>query len=89
MVGPEGRGRGIYIAGDISPVIEGLRITGGDAAGVGGHDSSHDDWGVGGGVYTVSAAATTGDCQVFSNTVSHLPFGGQGDGLHLHMTTPS
>jgi len=37
-------------------------------------------------VCIISATATISDCQVFGNTVSDLSFGGQGGGLHLHMT---
>ena len=32
----QGQGRVLYVIGDISPTIEGLRITGGNAAGMGG-----------------------------------------------------
>ncbi len=48
--------RVVYISGDISPTIEGLRITGGDA---GAED--------GGGVYVTNAMATISNCRVFSN----------------------
>jgi hypothetical protein len=68
------RGRGLYIAGDISPTIEGLRITRGDAMGLGGAagpmGQSVD---AGGGVYVISATATISNCWVFSNTA---PAGG-------------
>lgn len=59
------RGRVLYITGHISPVIEGLRITGGDAAGLGGDPYGHD---AGGGVYIDVAAATIRHSWVFSNT---------------------
>ena len=36
MLDAEGQGRVLCITGDISPTIEGLRITGGDATGLGG-----------------------------------------------------
>jgi uncharacterized repeat protein (TIGR01451 family) len=62
------RGRVIYITGDISPTIEGLRITGGDAGGPGG---------AGGGMGIISATATISNNQVFSNTA------GDGGGLML------
>ena len=84
-VDPEGQGRGIYITGGISPVIEGLRITGGDARGLGGYHPSFD-WSVGGGVYIISATATMSNCQVFGNTVNDPPYGGKGGGLYLHMS---
>jgi len=52
----QGRGRVLYITGDISPTIEGLRITGGNTV----------DYG--GGVYIIAATATISNNQVFSNT---------------------
>jgi parallel beta-helix repeat protein len=59
-----GQGRVLYIAGDVNPVIEGLGITGGDAAGLGG-----DPWGddAGGGVYVVTATATISNNWVYGN----------------------
>ena len=44
----QGQGRVLYITGDVSPIVEGLRITGGNAAGLGG-DPWQDD--AGGGLY--------------------------------------
>ena len=58
-----GGGRVIVIEGSISPVIEGLRITGGDAEGQGG---AGDDDG-GGGVAVLTATATISNCWVFGN----------------------
>jgi uncharacterized repeat protein (TIGR01451 family) len=52
--------------GAISPTIMGLRITGGDAAGLGGGPSWVPD--AGGGVYVVSATATISGNQIVSNT---------------------
>ncbi|MDY7075493.1 MAG: NosD domain-containing protein [Chloroflexota bacterium] len=52
-----GQSRVFYIASDIAPVIEGLRITGGNASGE-----------EGGGVYGAGAAVTFRDNKVFSNT---------------------
>jgi parallel beta-helix repeat protein len=60
----QGQGRGLYIIGDISPTIEGLRITGGDATGLGGGWLGAD---AGGGVYVVTATATIQSNHVFSN----------------------
>jgi parallel beta-helix repeat protein len=63
----QGQGRVLYITGDISPTIEGLRITGGDADGLGG-----GAWGdAGGGVYVRDATATLSNNQVFSNTAEY------------------
>jgi uncharacterized repeat protein (TIGR01451 family) len=53
----QGRGRVLYVTGDISPTIEGLRITGGDG-----------DYG--GGVYVTGATALICDNWVFGNTAS-------------------
>lgn len=68
------QGRGLYITGDISPVIEGLRVTGGDAAGLGGSPSGDS----GGGVLVISATLTLSNSYVFSSTAT---FGG---GLYLY-----
>ncbi len=71
----EGQGRVLYITGDISPTVEGLRLTGGSAAGLGGHQAPFGD---GGGVYIISATATIRNNWVFSNIAD---FGG---GLYLY-----
>ena len=74
----EGLGRVMVIAGNISPTVEGLRLTGGDAAGLGG-----DPWGWdgGGGMYVISATATITNNRVFSNTnITN----GDGGGLYLY-----
>jgi len=68
------QGRVLCITGDISPTVEGLRITGGDAVGLGGGPSGDS----GGGVLVTSATITMSNNQVFSNTAT---FGG---GLHLY-----
>jgi hypothetical protein len=83
----QGQGRVLYIAGDpsagsgqaITPTLEGLRITGGDATGLGGRLAGRD---VGGGVYIKEAAATISDCVVYSNTASTARDGWAG-GLYL------
>ena len=80
----QGQGRVLYVTGDISPTIEGLRITGGDAAGLGGGFFGFD---CGGGVYLnhydVDNASTLNNNQVFSNTAAI------GGGLCLYYGTPS
>ncbi len=69
----EGQGRVLLITGEVTPTIEGVRLTGGDATGLGG-----SPWGDGGGgVYVVTATATLRNVTVFSNTA---PYGG---GLYL------
>jgi len=64
------QGRVIYITGYIQPIIEGLRITGGDAQGLGGVPFG---WNLGGGVYVITATAVIINNQVIDNTCSH-PF---------------
>jgi len=71
-----GQGRIFFIAGNISPTIEGFRITGGDAAGFGGDRFGQ---GAGGGVYVFTATAKLSYNHVFSNTAP-----GCGGGLYLH-----
>ncbi|RME84994.1 MAG: hypothetical protein D6775_04045 [Caldilineae bacterium] len=70
----QGKGRVLSITGnDIAPVIEGLRLTGGDATGLGGAP-----WGDGGGgVYVITATATLNRIRVFSNTAEY------GSGIYL------
>jgi parallel beta-helix repeat protein len=71
----QGQGRVLLIGGDpsagsgqaISPTIEGLCITGGDASELGG--AYWED--AGGGVYVISATATISNNQVFSNTADY------------------
>jgi hypothetical protein len=61
----EGQGRVFYITGVISPMVDGLMITGGDATGLGGsYFINHD---TGGGVYVISATITLSDTLIFSN----------------------
>jgi uncharacterized repeat protein (TIGR01451 family) len=62
----QGHGRGVYIIGDISPTVEGLRVTGGNASGLGGHPWSIRD--SGGGMYILTATAAVSHNWVFSNT---------------------
>lgn len=55
-----GQDRVLYITGNISPTIEGLRIIGGDATGLGGEPS-------GGAAYIITATITISDNEVFDN----------------------
>jgi fibronectin-binding autotransporter adhesin len=71
----QGQGRGIVIVGNISPTVEGLRITGGNAAGLGGSSMSGQD--AGGGIHVISATATISNNQMSDNT------GHYGGGLAL------
>jgi parallel beta-helix repeat protein len=51
----QGLGRGVTISGAVSPVIEGLRLTGGNAA-------------QGGGVYVLAASVTLRNNEIYNNT---------------------
>ena len=75
----QGEGRDIVVAGTISATIEGLRLTGGDATGLGGGLGTNAYGG--GGVYIISATATLQDNQVFDN------YAWDGGGLFLHGST--
>jgi putative cofactor-binding repeat protein len=70
----QGRGRVIYITGDISSTVEGLRIAGGN-----GSSDYPVGLGIGGGVYIINAAATLKGCQVYSNTAEW-----EGGGIYLN-----
>ncbi|MGD9099250.1 MAG: NosD domain-containing protein, partial [Anaerolineae bacterium] len=72
----QGQGRVLYITGDISPAVEGLHITGGNATGLRGNPWGTRD--VGSGVYIVYATATISNNQIFSNTAAN-----QGGGFYL------
>jgi uncharacterized repeat protein (TIGR01451 family) len=68
----QGQGRVLYVSGEVTVTIEGLRITGGDASGMAGHaEPWYKTEDAGGGVYAVSATLTLKDNQVFSNTAYH------------------
>jgi hypothetical protein len=73
----QNNGRAIVIAGNITPTVENLRLTGGNATApaLGGHPGtlSHSA----GGVYIVTATATLSNCQIFGNTAE------RGGGLYL------
>ena len=72
----QGQGRVLYITGDISPTIENLHITGGNATGLGGAYSS--GYSAGGGVYIVTATTTISNCLVSGNTISQTFASGGG-----------
>ncbi len=71
----QGQGRVLYITGDITPTIDGLRITGGDASGLGGAFFGHDS---GGGIYISDASAFIDNCVVFGNEAYY------GGGVHAY-----
>ena len=62
----KGQGRVIYVTGNITPTIEGLHLTGGNAAGLQG-TSFVGSWDSGGGMYIITASATLSRCQVYNN----------------------
>jgi parallel beta-helix repeat protein len=68
----QGQGRVLYITGDISPTIRGLRITDGDATGLGGYtEHGGGTYDAGGGVYVMTATAAINSNQMFSNTAEY------------------
>jgi hypothetical protein len=60
----QGQGRVVYITGDSTSTIEGLRITGGDVQQFGSHYSER----IGGGIYIGRAAAVLSGNVIYSNT---------------------
>ncbi len=76
----QGQGRVLYITGDISPTLEGLRITRGNAAGLGGTPWQSD---AGGGAYVISATTSLSHNRVFSNTAA------DGGGMFLYDSNAS
>jgi parallel beta-helix repeat protein len=75
----QGRGRVLYITGYSSPTIEGLRLTGGNAAGLGGDPRGGD---AGGGLYLYYSDATLSGNTVLANTAER-----NGGGLFLYHST--
>ena len=70
-VDAQGLGRGLVITGTQAAVpavtVEGLRITGGNATGLGGYPGNRD---AGGGVFVFLAQATLRNCAIYDNTAS-------------------
>ena len=75
----QGLGRVMVITGTIAPTVEGLRLTGGDATGLGGSRWGYD---AGGGLYVYKATAIMNNCTVNSSTASAAS-DGYGGGLYL------
>jgi len=84
ILNAQGRGRVIYVTGDISPTIEGLRLTNGNAAGLGGLDFGAP-YDAGGGVYIIRASATLSRCQVYNNVAGVANT--VGGGVHIRAAT--
>jgi PKD repeat protein len=77
----EGQGRVLLAAGDISLTAEGLRITGGNATGLGGYSGVNwPDFDTGGGVFVIGATSTFSNNMVFGNTAGSY---GSGGGMYL------
>ena len=70
------QGRVLTISGEIEPTIQGLRITGGDATGLGGYFGTD----AGGGVYVISATVTLRENLIYANDAGSS---GHGGGLFL------
>lgn len=60
----QGRGRVLYILGGSSPIVEGLRLTGGDASGLGGGLER----GAGGGIYVKGASPVLSGNVIYENS---------------------
>ena len=67
----KGKGRVMLIQGEINPVLEGLRITGGDPTGSAGFMSGSE----GGGILIAWASATISNCTVHHNAAAY--YGGE------------
>ena len=70
----EGQGRVFYITGGVSPTIEGLRVVGGDATGMGGGPANED---AGGGIYVNGATPRLWGNWLLTNTAE------SGGGIYL------
>jgi len=86
----QGLGRVVFIAGDITPTLTGLRLTNGNATNLGGFDNSifppPNAYDVGGGVFILSATATLSNSWVTNSTANTdplLPFSA-GGGIYLN-----
>jgi parallel beta-helix repeat protein len=75
IVNAQQQGRGIYITGEITPVVEGFRITGGKMPGFG-------DF-FGGGIYVLTATATLRYNHIYDNYANH------GGGIYLKQSDAS
>ena len=71
----QNKGRVIVLVGNTSPTIRGLRMSGGNAMGLGGGWGSRD---AGGGAFIISATATLDNNRVFQNAAYN------GGGLYLY-----
>ncbi len=77
----QGQRRVVYITGTVAPVLEGLTLQRGNAAGLGG-DPSMPTTDFGGAVYANSASPTITNCRIVSSTA------GFGAGMALYYGSP-
>lgn len=78
VIDPQGKGRGIYLSGDVNPTLEFLIIRNGDATGLGGGPLGEDS---GGGLYNLDSTILLTGVQVLSGTAQ------LGGGLYNHTGT--
>jgi parallel beta-helix repeat protein len=78
VLNAQGRGRVLVVSGTVTVTLEGLTVTGGDAAGLGGAIGGYDG---GGGLFVYSSTVTVSDCAIYSNTASTTSEG-RGGGLY-------
>jgi hypothetical protein len=78
----QGLGRAIVITGTVDPIVDGLRITGGDATGLNGV-AGYIENDAGGGIYINLATATITNC-VITDNIASTTYYGLGGGLFLH-----
>ncbi len=64
-IDPQGRGRGIFVVGNIQPIVESIIIINGDATGLAGGPNDED---AGGGIYNADAQPTFTAVSVYSST---------------------
>jgi uncharacterized repeat protein (TIGR01451 family) len=77
----QAQGRGVYITGNVTPMLVGLHIYDGDASGLGGYQATPSGSDAGGGVYVVTATATISGCLISSGDARY------GGGLYLYRSS--
>ena len=80
FIDPQGLGRGMYIFGGASPIIESIAIRNGTAVGLGGGPNDED---AGGGIYIESGSPLFSQIGVYSNTAE------LGGGIYNHTGSPT
>ncbi|MEJ2212169.1 MAG: right-handed parallel beta-helix repeat-containing protein, partial [Anaerolineae bacterium] len=79
-----GLGRVLYVGGSIDATVEGLRITGGNAAGLGGYVAPWGTYDAGGGIYAITATVVLSANEIVSNTIPSQGDGSGGGVASLH-----